>query len=52
MRVKGVSWERGEKEEVRNARIRILSLKLCPADPEVWTVEEFVVGFDACICVL
>ena len=32
--------EKGEKR-MRNARIRILLLKLYPADPEVWRVEVF-----------
>ena len=37
----------GEEEEKKggeNARIRVLLLKLCPADPEVWRVRCFVVG--------
>ncbi len=48
--VRDMSWKRRKK--VRNARIRIFLLKLCPADPEVGRAEVFVVGFGACICVL
>ena len=33
-----------EKKGGENARIRVLLLKLCPADPEVWRVRCFVVG--------
>ena len=42
VRVRDVSWKKDKK--MRNARIRILLLKLCPADPEVWRVRCFVVG--------
>ena len=40
----------GEKKDWRNARIRILLLKLFPASPEVW--RAFVVGCSVCICFL
>ena len=41
-----------EKKGGENARIRVLLLKLCPADPEVWRVRVFRGGFVACICFL
>ena len=50
VRVRDVSWEMEKKKEVRNARIRILLLKLFPASPEVW--RSFVVWCSVCICFL
>ena len=43
VRVRDVAWK-GRKKGGENARIRVLLLKLCPADPEVWRVRCFVVG--------